>query len=195
MNSSPVDNLSGIAKFAIREICKDNPLIFYEVEYDDTYDKGAVFSFDSTHLLLQWHDWDFSKQKLVIIGFNPTTEDWINPSPYVTKAEKTAKYLGFGGIVLLNLFTEISADVIKLKLSKTPNFESDADNVLSKVSSAADCIVLGWGGNGKHLGRNTEVLQLLSGQKDKLFVLGWTLNKEPMHLNKTPKNSELIKYE
>lgn len=194
--NSPIDELSDVAKVVVRELCKDNPLLYYEIEYDEGYDKGALISFDDKHRFANWWVWDKHGPILHFISLNPLNDNWIEADPVVAKCIKIAETRGYGGVVVTGLFTEITPDVTKLKLSKMPVLLPDADKVILEMMELSYKTVMAWGGNGAYMGRSKEVVaQLLKNNIEKLHVMGWTMHKEPLHMLKAQTKSPLIKYE
>lgn len=192
MNHSPIDNLSEIAVYAVRNICKDNPMVFYEIEFEDgLYDNGEVYSFDEKHRIALWRVWDYTKPTIMYVSFNPTDRD---TDAVLDRCKKRTEFLNFGGFVLVNLFTYITPDPGVVKMQQLPVLQPICDEAISGFSTVVNSIVCMWGGNGKHQKRSEEVINQLLSTSKPVFVLGWTLHKEPKHALKVPNKSKLIKY-
>jgi hypothetical protein len=98
---------------------------------------------------------------------------------------------GFQFLAILNLFAFRTVSPAELKLSPEP-VGSENDKWISEISSQSGRIVVCWGKNGKHLGRDLIVLNALKGNK--LWCFGRNSDGTPKHPLYIPKNKELEPY-
>ncbi len=90
--------------------------------------KGAIFSEDRKHRYVLIRIWDETKPMMMFIGLNPSKADEKDNDNTITKVEKIAKYNGFGGCYMTNLFSyvstdstnqEICVDIIKIAIKRS----------------------------------------------------------------------------
>lgn len=128
--------------------------------------------------------WD-DRPPLVVIGLNPSTADEARLDPTVTRCCRRAHLLGYGGLVMLNLFALRSTDPNVMKRHPEP-IGAQNDAVILRETAGRD-VLCGWGNDGGHLHRSNAVLALLAantpvGASLRLFSLGrLTTMGEPRH--------------
>jgi hypothetical protein len=152
---------------------------------------GATFSTDRKYRYVLWRDWDLSKPVVVFIMLNPSTADELENDPTVERCERRAKKMGYGGLVVLNLFAFRATDPKELYSCLDPigiqNDEAIANQVM-KAHKEGGIIICGWGTHGKLFSRGQKVLAR--------FSLIFGIKPYYLELNKdgTPKHPLYISY-
>ena len=111
---------------------------------------------------------------------NPSTADAAQDDPTIRRCIGFARAWGFAGVEIVNLFALRSTDPRALRRSCDP-CGSDNDAHVRVAARRAHLMVLAWGMRGSLLGRDREVLELLSRSRTRLLALGWTRSGQPRH--------------
>lgn len=126
---------------------------------------GAIFSGNRQYRYALWRVWDREKPAVIFIGFNPSTADEIHNDQTVWKMAWYAKYWGYGGIYIGNLFALVSTspyDLISMhRINGKQGIGKDNNKYLQEIKRVAGIIVVGWGNNAEYSDRHKEVLDLL----------------------------------
>ncbi|KAA2218276.1 DUF1643 domain-containing protein [Maribacter flavus] len=104
---------------------------------------GALFSRDKKYRYALWRVWDTEAPSVMFIGLNPSTANENENDPTIRKVIKYAKDWGFGGVIMCNLFTYVSAypeDLIHCKDSLEENIK-----VLNSAEWYCSHVVFAWG--------------------------------------------------
>jgi len=147
-------------------------------------EKGAIFDPDRTVRYWLWRCWDPGKRFLVFIGLNPSTADEKENDPTVERMERRAREYGYGGLIVVNIFSYRATDPEDMKDSAEAGIDvigEHNDFAIQSAASLAGIIVCGWGADGGYLGRSKEVQKLLEGHGELLTHLGLTKNGNPKH--------------
>jgi hypothetical protein len=132
-------------------------------------DEVCIFSSCRLYRYTLWRDW--SKDMLfgpvmdgyvMWIGLNPSTADERKDDPTIRKCIGFSKRLGYGRMVMTNLFAFRSTDPRKMKKWPKP-IGDDNDRWLSECAGGAQRIIAAWGNHGRFLGRDLEVVKLIYG--------------------------------
>jgi hypothetical protein len=130
---------------------------------------------------------------IAFIGLNPSTADEFQLDPTVTRCVRRADRLGFGRLVMLNLFAFRATDpqdMFKRHRAGRDVIGPDNDEWLRREASEAATVVCAWGNHGTLAGRDREVLRLLGGIK--LHCLGKSKTGQPKHPLYLPYSRELV---
>ena len=144
-------------------------------------ESSAAFSTCGTsryRLTRRWSD----GPTIAFIGLNPSTADQFKLDPTVTRCVRRADKLGFGRLVMLNLFAFRSTDPQALKDRHNAGLEivgEENDDVIREEAIAASKVVCAWGTLGTLAGRDRHVLRLLGGLT--LYCLGKSKDGHPKH--------------
>jgi hypothetical protein len=115
---------------------------------------------------------------------NPSTADHEHNDPTIERCERRARTLGFGSLIVWNLFAFRATDPRLLKKTPDPvgpendKFISDA---LAEIKHHNGTVVVGWGTHGDLFGRHFQVLEIASGFDVALYCLGTTSAGQPKH--------------
>jgi hypothetical protein len=117
---------------------------------------------------------------VVFIGLNPSTADEKENDPTIRRCIDYAKRWGYQGMVMLNLFAFRATDPKEMKKQSDPVGPRN-DAVIRAVCEEHPLVIACWGNHGAHLERDLRVMVLLQGMYSKVFCLGRTYAKKPLH--------------
>lgn len=124
-----------------------------------TFSSGAEFSDCKNYRYELWRIWSKSSPA-VFLMLNPSTADEVNNDPTVERCERRARSMGFGGLVVINIFALRSTDPSALYKHPDPVGPKNDEAILKRVCGAG-IVVCAWGGHGHLIGRGQEVLSLI----------------------------------
>lgn len=140
-------------------------------------DTGATFSPCGTYRYRLWRIWDETSPAVNFIMLNPSTADAIANDPTVERCVRRAKALGYGGLVVTNLFAFRATDPGDMKAAGDPVGEEN-DAWLCQEAERCLVSIAAWGNHGSHLGRSEYVRKMLG---KPLCYLRLTKTGEPEH--------------
>jgi hypothetical protein len=111
---------------------------------------------------------------------NPSIADAMQDDPTIARCIVRAKGLGFGGLVVTNLFAYRSTDPKLLKRVSDPVGPRNDERIL-EVARRAEMVICAWGKDGKLLGRAFKVKQVLSRAGIRLHALKIGVDGAPWH--------------
>lgn len=138
---------------------------------------GAAFSPCRRYRYRLWRRWD-ERPLVNWIMLNPSTANEIDNDPTVARCQRRSIDLGFGGLIVTNLFAFRATDPKSMKAAADPVGPENNDALLGAAREAG-LIVCGWGSHGTYSGRSEEVRYLLGHRK--LNFLRLTKGGEPQH--------------
>jgi hypothetical protein len=106
---------------------------------------GATISADKTRRYQLWRVWDEDKPLSMVIGLNPSTANENENDPTIDTVIAIHKHNGYGGIVMMNLFTFISTDPKKLIRETSLNEIEVNHRAMQIVKSSCASVVFAWG--------------------------------------------------
>lgn len=135
--------------------------------------------------------WDESLPLVALIGLNPSTADAENDDPTIRKCIGFAIRLGFGGIVMLNLFSYRATHPKDLLKAARLGTEVIGEGAIKVRQRAASCeqVIACWGRHG--LKRQTDFLAHFNRP---LFCLGTNQDGTPAHPLMLPYSTQLIPF-
>jgi len=135
-------------------------------------------------------EWDESKPLLVLVMINPSTADALTDDHTITKCIGFAKLLGYGGILVVNLYAFRATDVKDLRRAyqaghdvEGPENEYHLRKALSYAMERNTHVIAAWGSHTKspdryRIGR----FEVMPGQHGiRLHCLGRTKGGDPNH--------------
>lgn len=134
-------------------------------------------------------NWDYKKPFIAFVMLNPSTADANNDDPTIRRCISFAKYWGYGGIAVFNLYALRATNPKNLWINSNP-IGPDNDKHLRKLSDR-DRIVCAWGANAK-TERVRDFVELSKDMPDKLYCLGKTKSGSPRHPLYMPKDMPMI---
>lgn len=153
--------------------------------------KAAILSVCRSYRYTLERVWDESKPLVVFVLLNPSTADAEKDDNTLRRGIGFAKAWGYGGVVFVNLFAFRSTDPKNLSYNDGIVGPDNDRHILEQVAHA-DRVVLAWGANGGHLGRDQEVLKLL--EDFPLWHLGLTKDGHPKHPLRLAKTTQLQRW-
>ena len=138
---------------------------------------NALFSSDRKYRYVLTRQWDETLPVLVYVLLNPSTADETTNDPTISRCIDIARYNGFGGISVMNLFAYRATEPCDLKKGCDP-VGPDNDRYLKEISDHQK-IVVAWGNHGAFMDRSKEVLKVLEGKN--LWCVAKNASGEPKH--------------
>jgi hypothetical protein len=136
--------------------------------------------------------WRPELQLATFVMLNPSTADHLKNDPTITRCINLARFWGFGGINVVNLFAYRTSSPAHLREIANPVGKENDRHIESNAFNAAK-VILGWGNHGSWLARNEEVLELLSDFD--LWCIGSNKSGHPKHPLYSATNAVLQKFE
>jgi hypothetical protein len=148
----------------------------------------CVFSADRKYRYLLIHRWEpeSPERPCMWIALNPSIADESRLDNTLTRIRSFSSAAGFNVFYLVNLFALVSTDLRAMKRHPEP-VGKDNDSQIRRIATRFPAIFVAWGTNGRHLGRDREVLELLT-QLGRPGLLCFGVNqdgspKHPLHLS------------
>lgn len=136
-----------------------------------------------------WRSWQPGERTMLFVGLNPSTADGHRDDPTLRRCVGFAKRLGFGTLVIGNLFAYRSANPGDLSNVDDP-VGPDNEYWLARLLTAADMVLVGWGSAPIADLRSREVLSAT----EQVFCLGYTAGGAPRHPLYLPADSQLMRF-
>lgn len=124
----------------------------------------------------------------MVIGLNPSTADEAKLDPTLRRCAGFAYDWGLGGLVMTNLFAFRATDPIDMKASVEPIgphnddwLETIATGTRELTFGRRPVVLAAWGTHGGWLGRDEQVVSLLTSRGVDLHCLVKTKHGHPKH--------------
>lgn len=140
----------------------------------------AEFSKDRKYRYSLTRIWDNTKPLMAFCMLNPSTADEKTNDPTVERCQRRAMKLGFGGLIVVNIFAYRSTDPEELYTVDNP-IGQDNLQAISNAATAVEMFVCGWGKHGKLENRGNEVIQILKSFKVIPYALKINKDGTPAH--------------
>jgi hypothetical protein len=146
-------------------------------------ERQAWFSTDRKYrwkLLIRWG----VGRMLVCVMLNPSVADETANDPTIERMERRARALGFGGLVVLNLFALVETNRLKMLQVEDPVGVFNDSHIEETMIHAAQrgwVVFVGWGNEGGHRDRHLEVLALMRAHGVAPVCLDTCANGQPKH--------------
>lgn len=122
--------------------------------------------------------WDQKLPLVALVMLNPAEADCRLDDPTIRRCIGFARRLGYGGIIVYNIFALVATDPKELAKVVDP-VGPENDEYIARAKRA-DRIIVAWGGNGdKHWRRVKQIRKLLDGYA--LYSFGSTKSGQPAH--------------
>lgn len=151
---------------------------------------GAQFDDLRMHRYALWRHWADGEGHCMWIGLNPSTADHAKDDPTIRKCCGFAKRWGFGGIYMLNLYTQISTNP---KFLIEDGLSSEAADLFRQYATCAGRIVACWGAFRAACAGLWRVQPMLPDGAE-LSCLGVTQNGAPKHPLYVPYTATCLPY-
>lgn len=148
---------------------------------------SAEFSDDRTYRYRLDRVWDdTTRNRLVVIGLNPSTADETLDDPTIRRCIYFAQRERMGGLIMLNLFAFRATDPREMRHCTHPVGNGSDNDIfilaaLHRSERGRGPVVAAWGCHGAHLGRGDAVRKLLHKHGAALKVFGLTKHGHPRH--------------
>lgn len=141
---------------------------------------GAIFSDDRKYRYSLWRTWDESKPLLNYCMLNPSTADEKENDPTIERCVRRAQLMGYGGIIITNIFALRSTDPKALKKVRDPvGWEND--KYIIDATTLCKMTICGWGKHGSLHSRGEKVLETLKFWGNKVYALRVNKDGSPAH--------------
>lgn len=140
---------------------------------------GASFSNCMKYRYTLWRSWG-AGYFINFLMLNPSTADDVTNDPTVERCERRAKMMGYGGLIVTNLFAFRATDPKEMRAARDPIGEKNDDAILESADQSA-MVLCAWGQHGKYRSRDSHVLSLLAGCGHKLHYLKLAKDGTPCH--------------
>lgn len=157
---------------------------------DLTLPQGAVFSDDRKYRYALWRMWSSIRPVLMVIGLNPSTANEVKTDPTITRVVVRADRMGFGGLLMANLYALVSSDP-KVLLVEPDAVGEYNDSFLHLMIQMSDLQLCGWGSFKPVKKRAPAVFQMLK----EPYCLGTNADGQPKHPLYIAYDVPLVKYQ
>lgn len=149
-------------------------------------DTGALFSGCRSYRYKLWRYWGNDRtpngrDHVCFLMLNPSTADETKNDPTVERCQRRAVAMGYGGIVVTNIFAIRMTNPAGLTTVDDPIGPENDWHIKDEAFRCAK-IVCAWGTHGRYLNRGREVYEMLKSRwPEKLHHLGLTSGGHPRH--------------
>lgn len=153
--------------------------------------RKATFSRCKSYRYLLERSWDESKPKVLFIMLNPSTADHKQDDPTIRRCMGFAESLGFGSLIIGNLFAFRATYPRDLAKAKAPSGPRNL-YYLRKAKKDCDIVITAWGVS--HMVKKlnpTKTLKLIDSWES--YSLGHCKDGTPRHPLYLRKDSQLVK--
>jgi hypothetical protein len=145
---------------------------------------SAVFSNCQNYRYRLDRIWDESLPPLAFGMLNPSSADHERNDATIERCERRAKALGFGRLIVWNLFAFRTTNPKTLKQQPDPVGPDNDDFILEALIETKDNrgkTIVGWGSYGDILDRHIQILDIARKLTVNLYCLGVTTAGQPKH--------------
>lgn len=143
-------------------------------------EKGATLDSDN-HRYLLTRTWDRTTPPACFVMLNPSTADHDRDDPTIKTCIKFARCWGYGGIIVVNLFSYRTSHPRKLyTLDHADAVGAFNDRYISEAITKSTLIVVAWGNHGRLKDRDLDVLDLIRAH-NAAMCFGVTKSNMPLH--------------
>lgn len=152
----------------------------------------AHATFDTTmrHRFGLGRVWDKKKPIVAFCMLNPSTADAFKLDPTVNRCFGFGVAWGYGGLVVVNLFSIRATDPKEIYTSDGPTLPVN-DVFIDKAAEVADMFIVAWGNHGTYQDRGSAVLERIWQAGKNVFHLGTLTSKlmprHPLYLARDEK--------
>lgn len=140
--------------------------------------KSAIVSDCGKYRYLLTREWAEEGKICLWVMLNPSTADALNDDATVRSCGRLARYFGYSGFTIVNLFARRATDPNDLKGALDPIGPKNDTYICDEfLNFAPDDIIAAWGSHPIAISRGAEVRRLLP----HMMVLGLTQMGAPKH--------------
>lgn len=140
--------------------------------------RHAVFSEDRRYRYWLKITWEPTHPVFCFCGLNPSTADELKNDPTVERCERRARGMGYGSLIVVNLFAYRATDPREMKRQADPVGDRN-DEAIRNAVVVSDLFLCGWGNHGAFRGRGEQVMRFLDGHDPQ--CLGVSKAGHPVH--------------
>lgn len=155
---------------------------------------GATFSNDRKQRFVLWRTWDESRLKVMVIGLNPSTANESDNDATIKSAIGIAKFNGYGGLIMVNLFSYISTEPRNLNFLRldSPVMRENLECINAMEAEWNPDILFAWGNFAQ---AKTEVGEnMVNNYGHKALCYAQLKDGSPRHLLYCKHKHKLIKF-
>lgn len=152
--------------------------------------KSAILSPCGSYRYALYRWWSREYPRVLFVMLNPSTADADTDDATIRSCTRVARWRGFGGITVVNLFAIRSTDPNKIYEFDDP-VGPDNDFHLNFEASRHETIVCAWGAHPASRQRSHPVCSMLAMHRRILFCLGVTKSGAPKHPLYVPTSAPL----
>lgn len=141
----------------------------------------AVISPCGRYRYLLTREWDPDRPTALLIMLNPSTADGVVNDATVSRQVRRLRMLGYGGLMIVNLFALRSPHPSLLRAATDPVGPDNDDWIRWALEQRPTTVIAGWGAHGALFGRAAKVESILARWGGRVMCLGQTLAGEPCH--------------
>jgi hypothetical protein len=160
-------------------------------------ESSAAFSECGTYRYRLDRRWNETLPPLAFGMLNPSTADEIRNDATIERCERRARLLGFGSLIVWNLFAYRTVSPRILKSHHNPVGPENDDfirDILLEVKVRDGTVIVGWGSHGIFQNRNEDALRLADHVNVHLYCLGVTNSGQPRHPLYIPYESRAVRW-
>lgn len=151
-----------------------------DVEENPLTGAGAIFDMAHQYRYLLWRRWSDTAPMLGFCMLNPSKADAGSEDATSTRCNNRAISLGFGGVLICNLFAYRATDPVDMKTRADPVGRHN-DAALEMAFASTRTMIAAWGTHGEHRGRFHDVLARAQELGRSFHHLGLTKDGHPRH--------------
>jgi len=140
----------------------------------------ATFSEDRMYRYRLSRVWDADGTRVNFLMLNPSTADAFKLDPTVRRCMGFAESWGAGAVEVTNCYALRATQPARLRDTSDPVGPRNSEAIVA-AATAADLVVIAWGVHATYLGRENEVLDLLSNAGVTPHYLRLTKGGHPGH--------------
>ncbi len=141
---------------------------------------GASFSHCKNYRYKLWRIWDDEKPLIAFCMLNPSTADASSNDPTVERCQRRAEQMGYGGLIVINVFALRSTDPKNLYTHEDPIGPKNSQ-AISQVAKEVKTVVCGWGKHGSFLKRDRRTLLIIKSAGAQTMALKINKDGSPAH--------------
>lgn len=147
-------------------------------------DGSAVFSACQKYRYRLDRIWDESLPPLAFGMLNPSTADHQRNDATIERCERRARSLGYGSLIVWNLFAFRATNPSVLKEQPDPIGPENDDHirdVLLEIKARDGSVIVAWGVHGLFLDRPKTIQEIANNVQISFLCLGITSTGQPRH--------------
>lgn len=164
---------------------------------------GALISACGKYRYKLWRVWDLGKPAMVWVMLNPSKANATENDATIRWIMGYAKALGYGGVLVVNLFAfraTVPEDMKKAPGPIGPENDRHIVDAIAETRANGGTVVLAWGNHGSFMDRDRAVFALVRKSIHRYSLpeakcLGVTVQQQPMHPVRLSRNLGLKAYE